>query len=95
MFKKMNINEKLATLKYNKDEKSHLIVDNEICKKCKNKVCLYVCPADVYSYNDDTDSITIRYENCLECGTCKIACPSKNIKWSYPSVQFGVKYRNG
>ena len=48
MFKKMNINEKLASLKYNKDNESHLSVDNDICMRCKNRCCTYICPANVY-----------------------------------------------
>ncbi len=95
MFEKMNINEKLSTLKYNKFKESHLIVDNEICRECKEKFCTYICPADVYEWNDKISKLTIRYENCLECGACKIACGKKNIKWSYPPAQYGVKFKNG
>ncbi len=91
----MNINEKLSTLKYNKDKESHLIVDNEICKQCNDRVCTHICPADVYEWSEETDSLIIRYENCLECGACKIACDKKNIKWRYPSCEHGVKFKNG
>ena len=84
----MNINEKLSTLKYNKEKESHL-------KTNKNKVCTHICPAEVYEWNDKTNSLTIRYENCLECGACRIACEKKNIEWRYPNAQFGVKYKNG
>lgn len=91
----MNINEKLSTLKYNKDTESHLTIDNDICLKCEKKFCTYICPADVYEWNEETKSMTIRYENCLECGACKIACEQKNIEWKYPNAQYGVKYKNG
>ncbi len=91
----MNINEKLSTLKYNKGKESHLSADNEICKECKNRVCTHICPANVYDWNEDSKSLTIRYENCLECGACKIACEKQNIKWAYPSAQYGVKFKNG
>ena len=42
MLKKMNINEKLATLKYNKDKESHLVVDNDVCMRCKEKYCTFI-----------------------------------------------------
>ncbi len=91
----MNINEKLSTLKYNKDKDSHLSVDNNICRKCIKKVCTYICPANVYEWNDNSSSLIIRYENCLECGACKIACEKNNIQWRYPSAGCGVKFKNG
>ena len=87
----MNINEKLASLKYNKDNESHLSVDNDICMRCKNRCCTYICPANVY----EKCTMTIRYENCLECGACRIACEKNNILWKYPNVEYGVKFKNG
>ena len=95
MFEKMNINEKLASLKYNKDNESHLSVDNDICMRCKNRCCTYICPANVYEWNEEKCTMTIRYENCLECGACKIACEKNNILWKYPNVEYGVKFKNG
>ncbi len=91
----MNINDKLGTLKYNKGNESHLKVDNDVCKKCKDKCCLYICPANVYEWDSVNNTLIIRYENCLECGACKIACAKNNILWSYPNCEFGVKYKNG
>ncbi len=91
----MNINEKLATLKYNKGKESHLSVDNEICTHCKEKFCTYICPANVYEWNENKSHMIIRYENCLECGACRIACEKKNIYWRYPDAEYGVKYKNG
>ena len=90
----MNINEKLATLKYNKDNESHLTLDNEVCRQCREKYCTCICPANVYEWNDDKQIMTLRYENCLECGACKIACPKKNIIWKYPNAEYGVKFKN-
>lgn len=91
----MNINDKLASLKYNKDCESHLSVDNDICIRCKDKFCTYICPADVYEWNEEKCIMTIRYENCLECGACKIACEKNNILWKYPNVEHGVKFKKG
>lgn len=91
----MNINEKLSTLKYNKNNESHLTVDNDICMRCCDKPCTFICPADVYKWDEKKCITLIRYENCLECGACKIACPKKNIMWQYPDAQYGVKFKNG
>lgn len=91
----MNIDDKLATLKYNTYSESHLSVDNDICMRCKTKSCTKVCPANVYEWCEDDGILRIRYENCLECGACKIACEKKNISWSYPKANFGVKFKNG
>lgn len=91
----MNINDKLGTLKYNKDTESHLSADNEKCVNCKEKYCTYICPANVYEWDSKKNILNIRYENCLECGACKIACEKKNITWRYPDAEFGVIFKNG
>ena len=89
-----NIQNKLVNVKYNCDSVTHLIVNQEICANCKEKTCIYICPADVYNVESSTNEIVVQYENCLECGACKIACPKKNINWQYPSSSCGVVYRN-
>lgn len=88
------IDDKLATLRFICDNKSHITVDIEKCKKCESKNCLYFCPADVYS-KDDVKIISVDYENCLECGTCRICCPYNAISWNYPEGGHGVRYRFG
>ena len=89
-----SIQNKLTTVKYNCANISHLIVNQDICSKCKEKTCTFICPADVYSLDETTGNIIIQYENCLECGACKIACPKKNIEWNYPNSGCGVVFRN-
>lgn len=91
---KKSIQDKLATIKYNCDDKTHLILDKNKCKKCKEKICTKVCPANVYELDEYTDEILVQYENCLECGACKIACPKKAIDWNYPSSGCGVIFKN-
>ena len=90
----MNINDKLASLKYNKANESHLSVDNDLCMRCKDKCCTYICPAKVYEWNEDKCIMTIRYENCLECGACRICCPHNAIDWKYPRANKGITYKN-
>ena len=91
----MNINEKVSYLRYNKDTESHLNVNDDVCLRCKDKCCTYICPAQVYQWNEKKCIMNVRYENCLECGACKIACTQKNINWIYPNAGFGVKFKNG
>ena len=90
-----NIDDKLYRLKYKKDQESHLIIDEQICKTCKEKPCTYICPASVYVYEEKEDKIKINYENCLECGACRISCEKKAIKWLYPKAKFGVNFKYG
>ena len=91
---KKSIQDKLSTIKYNCDNKSHLILDKAKCEKCKDKVCTVVCPAMVYSLDEDNGTIVVQNENCLECGACKIACPKSAIEWHYPSSGCGVVFKN-
>ncbi len=91
---KKSIQDKLSTIKYNCSCESHLKVNQEICAICDEKTCTFICPADVYSIDPDTDEIIIQYENCLECGACKIACKLKSLEWEYPKQGYGVIYKN-
>lgn len=88
------IQKKITAIKYNCASDSHLILNQEICAKCKKKTCTFICPADVYSFDEKTGEIVIQHENCLECGACRIACPKNNIDWSYPPSGCGVVYKN-
>ena len=90
-----NIEEKLYTVKMSPDNVSHLISDSESCKLCKSKVCTFVCPANVYEWVAQNNTLVVKYENCLECGACRIACEKKNLKWKYPKGNKGVTFKNG
>jgi len=90
-----SIDEKLFTVKNKCDEKSHLIADLAKCINCKDKVCLTVCPANVYSWNDKDNILEIAFENCLECGACRIACEKRAIEWHYPQSGCGITYKHG
>ena len=54
--------------KYNCANTTHLIVNQDICKKCSEKPCIHICPADVYNLNDETKEIIVKYENCYIAG---------------------------
>ena len=91
----MRIEDKLYLIGYKVDEDgSHLEVnEKDVCKKCKNKACTFVCPVDVYKYDEKEEKLAINYDACVECGTCKIVC--EYIDWRYPRGGFGVAYKFG
>lgn len=90
-----NIDEKLFKVKYIPADESHLTPDQEKCLKCKNRVCEYVCPANVYLWDEEAKKMLVRFENCLECGACRIACEKKCIDWKYPKAGYGVGFKYG
>lgn len=92
----MKIEDKLFLDRYIVDEENaHLkIKDQEKCKKCAKKQCVPVCPADVYKWEED--HIEVAYIDCLECGSCRIACSEfNNIEWQYPRGGCGVMFKFG
>lgn len=91
----MSIDDKLSKIKYICDDVSHLTIDQEKCKNCKVKACTFICPANVWNWDDKKDKMIINYENCLECGACRIACKKENIEWNYPKGNKGVIFKNG
>ena len=93
---KSNIEDKLYLNRYQPDNKSHLhVVNPDFClKDCPTKICTFICPAKVYEWIEKEQKIAIAYEGCLECGTCRYACP-KNIDWENPRGGFGVQNKFG
>jgi len=49
----LNIKAKLAKDTIKADSEKHIKVNPEKCKVCKERVCLYVCPAHVYTLNKE------------------------------------------
>jgi ferredoxin like protein len=92
----VKIEEKLFLDRFQVDEESHLeLIDAEIClEKCPDQPCLYICPANVYKLEKD-GRISVAYEGCLECGSCRIGCPHFNVKWRFPKGGYGVRHRYG
>jgi ferredoxin like protein len=93
----LSLQEKLGCNVYKIDHASpHIVIDHEICQlRCKTKPCLYTCPANLYTYQEEKDEVFVDYEGCLECGTCLIICQDEALTWHYPRAGFGVQYRFG
>lgn len=89
------IEEKLSKVKYKNDTDSHLVVCQEDCRTCKNRTCEAVCPANVYNYDKENQIMHVAYENCLECGACRIVCDKKSLQWRYPKQGYGITYKLG
>lgn len=93
---KQSMTDKLFTIRYKCDDDSHLkIKEAEACIRCKDKSCNTFCPAEVYEWDGERKTTHVAFENCVECGTCRIACPSDNISWVYPKGGYGISYRFG
>lgn len=91
---RLSIQDRLGLNTYIIDREPHIIVDTTICETCIEKPCIYFCPAGLYTL-DESGKIRFNYEGCLECGTCRIACPHGAVKWSYPKGGKGVHYQYG
>ncbi len=92
---KMVLEDKLFTVKFTPDTSSHLRPDNEMCKVCTNRVCTIVCPANVYEWDEAAQKLIVNFENCLECGACRIACIKQSLIWEYPKGTKGVTFKLG
>jgi ferredoxin like protein len=90
-----HIDDKLFTVKYNAGKETHLVPNQDDCKKCKDKPCTNFCPAHVYDWDAEQNKLLVGFENCLECGACRIGCTYQSISWKYPSAGCGVTFKHG
>jgi ferredoxin like protein len=93
--KQMSVTEKLAVDKFDLDEDGpHILINQEVCQQiCKERFCLFVCPAKLYTLQNGV--IIVEWAGCLECGTCQVSCPHEALTWHYPNSSFGIHYRYG
>ena len=91
------IEDKLFLDKVKVDSEPHIkIKDPATCLKCRHKQCTFICPANVYKWDDQARKIVVGWENCLEMGACLVACNQfDNIDWRYPKGGYGISYRFG
>ncbi|HIJ70584.1 MAG TPA: 4Fe-4S dicluster domain-containing protein, partial [Planctomycetes bacterium] len=88
----LSLDDKLFTVHRKLPAESHITLDERFCGECSNRICTYICPAQVYVWDDAAKKIDIRYENCLECGACRVACEA--IEWANPPSGAGIVYKN-
>jgi ferredoxin like protein len=90
----ISIEERLGLVSFEVDKEKHIKVDTSICRDCKDKPCLRFCPAKRYTLEKGGE-IKHDHEGCIECGSCKFACPRGAVDFGYPKGGFGVYYKFG
>ncbi len=91
----VTLDKRLALVNFTKDPEPFIVVDTNKCEQCKMKPCLYICPAEVYKWQDKLNYNT---EGCMETGACLIVCHKLGagaITWKYPSGGKGVTFKSG
>jgi ferredoxin like protein len=91
----MSVEDKLFLDRFNVHDEPHIkILNPETClEECSDQPCLFFCPASVYKLEEGR--ISVAYEGCLECGSCRIGCPHLNIEWHFPTGGYGVRHKFG
>jgi len=97
---KETVEAKLGLLDWKKYSETHILIrdssENSPCAtKCDDKPCATVCPAKVYEWEAEEKKLLVAYENCIECGACRMLCPFDNINCEWPVGGHGVKYKYG
>ena len=53
-------------------------VNVALCSGCR--ICVKICPMDVFRMDDETGKAVVRYEeDCMLCGFCELDCPEGAI----------------
>ncbi len=94
--KPVNVDDMISAVKYYVDEEyAHIsIKEHGVCAECQHKPCLFFCPVGVFR-KDSHDKIMVGYQACVECGSCRVACPYFNVEWHLPVGGYGVAYKFG
>jgi ferredoxin like protein len=92
----VNVDNLIVSIKYYVDEEfAHIqIKEPNVCLRCGPKPCLSFCPVQVFTH-DAQGHILVGYQACVECGSCRIGCPSSNVEWYLPRGGYGVAYKFG
>lgn len=90
----MGLKAKLGLDVFKPDTHPHIRIKEGQEKNPLLKRAVLVCPAGLYSLNA-AGEVEFTIDGCLECGTCRIACGTEVLDWSYPVGGYGVQYRFG
>ncbi|HEY9387020.1 MAG TPA: electron transfer flavoprotein [Nitrososphaeraceae archaeon] len=82
----LSIAQRIANLKYDDDNISHIKVINPKSEFMEKMVVL--CPTKCY--NIEQEQVILQHEGCIECGTC-----AKETVWRHPRGEKGVSYQFG
>ncbi len=92
----LTVEDRLMLDLFEPDEEPFIIVDTALCQRCVPKPCLYVCPAQVYVWEDN--QLLYNPEGCIELGACTVVCDRIGegaIRWDYPRGGHGVEFKYG
>ena len=91
----VDVKRRLGTLRVTTDsaDHAHITVKPEICARCPHSLCTFVCPSACYERIEGR--LVFRYEDCVECGACDIACDQGSVTWTMPRGPYGVRYAYG
>ena len=97
---KETVEAKLGFLEWKKAPETHITLKDTsgsapCVSKCEKRPCVAVCPAKVYEWEDAHKKVVVNYENCIECGACRMICPHENIDCDWPPGGMGVKFKYG
>ena len=91
----LTLDKRLALVSFANDTEPFIVVDTQKCDQCESKPCLYICPAEVYTWKEKLNYNT---EGCMETGACLIVCHKIGagaISWKYPSGGRGITFKLG
>ena len=60
----------------------YLHVNRGNCRSCLNRPCVKVCPSGVFSWDNDSKTLNVFPEYCIDWGACLFICPYDAITWS-------------
>jgi ferredoxin like protein len=89
----MIVDDLFDLVSYRIHSEPHILVNQDICRKCAHRACTFACPARCYRWNTEKEIVDFAYEACLECGTCLILCDRGALEWHYPRGGYGVRFR--
>ncbi|MBN1165822.1 MAG: 4Fe-4S dicluster domain-containing protein [Methanospirillaceae archaeon] len=52
------------------------------CRHCDPAPCMQVCPTGALYRDEETGSVLVAYEKCIQCAVCAMACPFGIISFS-------------
>lgn len=92
----LDVEEKLSRVSWHEAEESNLDIESKAtCRECETRFCEIICPAEVWVFEEGDNLPNIQWENCLECGACRIVCPENNIVWEHQEGGEGFAFKFG
>ena len=91
----LSLDKRLMLVNFSRDPEPFIVVDTAKCDNCASKPCLYICPAQVYTWQEKLQYNT---EGCMETGACLVVCHklgNRAISWKYPSGGKGATFKQG